>query len=374
MSSTVDAHVTASVRQANINNGNLSGCTTGLNFCGDQKIYSIAFCNSTSGGVIQQQIQCSNYDVKLCEAVPTVKPNSTSFWRDNSASTDLMISCKFNLDSMIVRCGEDNCKSTYFEIFDNNKCDGDDDCIPYTSYNAINENATFANIRQYLNTYGSNEFKSDNIQSLQDNLFPTLCFSPSNTCRNNSSTGIPMEKCSMIYSSSELGGLCFDWYVSQYNGLMAQRIDAYCNTYSTTDLQWWPDETGNVDPVYTEFSSNDCECVNRFSEPNYQLMRQSTNVIYNDACWYTVCIPDYNQLKPEITMFDPTCPSSICAQIVNVVNSSIGKDLNVNQYINCSTSTSVEQDLQKTFNSTLMIVIFIFVSVLILFLILLFAL
>lgn len=361
-------YVTATVRQNTRNAGEVTGCTVSFDYCQNrnQKIFTVQPCASTSSsGVPSQVLECAKLDENLCKAIPNVNPDSSSGWKTDSAYTDLLVSCNFSLEELIVRCNETNCRSQTFEIVDNVNCDDEQNkngCRDgmFYSYNAIDENATYANIKAYLNSYGTNEFRANNISSLQENLYPTLCFLPSNTCRDNSSTGVPMERCSMIYSSSELGGLCFDWYITQYNGLMAQRIDTYCNQYSSTELAWWPDKNGAVDPVYTEFSSNDCECVNRFSEPNYQIIREQSKVIFNDACWYTVCIPDYNQLKPEINMFDPSCPTTICAQIVNVVNSKVGRDINVNQYINCSTSYNIEQELQETFNSTLLIVVIIF--------------
>jgi len=321
-----------------------NGCITNLTFCQDQpnpqKIHNVTFCN-TLGNEISQIIECTTIQQELCDKVNGLR--TTAQWADNTMSMDLLVTCPFKVEDMIKTCQQTGgCGGAEtFEIIHT-----ENGVSQLTDYIAIDENATYEIIRQYLNTYGENEFQANNIQSLQNNLFPIICFQPTTVCRNNSSTGKPMERCSMIYSSSELGGLCFDWYMSDYSGLMAQRVDVYCSAFTGSDIQWWEDNNGERDPM-ADFISQDCECVNRFSNPTYQIIREASNVVFNDACWYKPCIPDFNQLKPEINMFSPTCPTTICAQIVNIVNSSIGGDLNVNQYINCSTNYSIEREIQE---------------------------
>ena len=369
----LDLTIRATVRQVTDNGGQISSkCTTDLNFCqedNNERIFSVSFCNTTDEQ-ISQIVRCAKLQTELCDGISGVDIERPGFatWKSNVPSTDLLLTCNFKSSDFLKLCDDTGeCEST-FKIIDNSV----DDYEPI-DYVAIDENATYKAVAEYMNVYGENEFQGNNIQSLRNNLFPTMCFVPTTTCRDNSSTGKPMELCSMIYSSSELGGLCFDWYLSEYNGLMAQRIDAYCSNFTERNIQWWPNEYGEVDPRYPEYSSNDCECVNRFSEPTYQIMREATNVVYNDACWYKVCIPDYNQLKPEINMFNPTCPSIICTQIVNIVNSTIGRDLNVNQYINCSTSYTIEQEIQERVKNVssmsigILLIIFIFLMIISLF-------
>jgi hypothetical protein len=362
-----DISVRATVRQTTCyGDCEPNPCDTKLDICSvdNNKIFNVQFCN-TQGSEISQSVTCTELNEELCSAIEDV-PGPIGVWSDNTPSIDLLITCNYKASDFVVYCEdpEGNCPST-FEIVQRGEEDTDDgDIYEIDDYDAIDEIETYKRIRQYLNTYGENEFQANNILAIQNNLYPFLCFQPTTVCRDNSATGVPMERCSMIYSSSELGGLCFDWYLSEYNGLMAQRIDTYCAQFTDPTIIWWEDANGERDPL-ADFSSQDCDCVNRFSNPTYQIMREATNVVFNDACWYKSCIPDYNQLKPEINMFNPTCPSTICAQIINVVNSSIGRDLNVNQYINCSTSYTLEQEIhesvQNVWSITIAILMLVFV-------------
>lgn len=90
-------------------------------------------------------------------------------------------------------------------------------------------------------------------------------------------------------------------------------------------------------------SAEECKCINRINDETYKLIKPS--VPTSDHCWYSECSAGSSARLLTTDMvksdyFTPeACPTAICSNILNVVNSSnidLGK---VKQITNCNIST-----------------------------------
>lgn len=263
-------------------------------------------------------------------------------------------------------------------------------------------------------------FAETNYDRLKELVFSEVCFKVSNQCRqdtvfraSNTRNGA-MPLCSTIHSTTPLGSLCNAWYSNHMDGVMERNIQnfciasigthpqsvgcqgdtvceetcaclKYCRRQLPTSDNESPANCDCDDPdtftVPDSFSCEaydqvpaDCQCVNRFSEPFYNELRDTINVVYPDGCWYTPCDNRSQQLMPN-TIFQQTqvCPTVICNSVSRVVldlEDSTGEtNVNIEQYVNCnisSTETTLSADalyFQQVYSSLQFTIIILIVFV-----------
>lgn len=353
--------LTTIVRQYEKVNANppVAGCSSSNLFCGDDdRVWATSACINADGALEpdKTQLNCTAIKPDICRLTDQITdPNPQ--WYSQSLVTQPIVECEFNVDDFVL-CKDDNGRTA---------------CTRSTSNMFLDTGASYEAIHEYIRKFGVGEFGDQNMNELFNNVLSKACFVPSDECRPDITTGSQMSKCSTINSSSDMGALCYDWYKSTYSPAMERRVNLYCEEYGKFGTQAiWPGDT-DWDKV-----SQDCMCALRLENPTYQTMRQTSTVVYPDACWFTPCIPDSIQLKPDITMFDPTCPTTVCQNIVTFIDNdgNVNNDPNVNidQYVNCApggTKTEIEAELSsESFKNT---VVVMFVIILVAFFLLLIA-
>lgn len=335
-------------------------CVKSFTECGPTKrVWSSSACSLEDRLVPDEMaVLCTGIEPTLCELVyrngegdPVIQPGK-GIWNPQSLPTQLVVDCAWAARDMVTCCDRDG-----------NPADPVS-CIitkPTPTW-FVNQEETYARIRSYLDQYGRGANAAENIQNLNDNVLSWVCFLPSLECRNDtvgitpgnleddSQAGLPltepMKMCSMVNSSTPMGALCYDYYRSNFNASMEWRVEQYCSTYGVRDGQpVYPQEDGNTDGWDSGDYTQDCLCSQRWGIPSYGQVRKATGVVYEDACWFRPCIPDSNQLKPDIGMFSPTCPTTICQNIVNSIinvddSENVVVDWDFSQYVNCSSGST----------------------------------
>lgn len=344
-------------------------CTVSNN---KQRTWEVGPCISTT--VIDPSaytLQCTSIQNDLCSLTwndaagnPVTKQGCPS-WAQNTYDTEPIVSCTFKYSDFLT------CKGTA------QTCEEENSIISVAAINA------------YTRKYGAGgDFSEQNMDSLYNNLLPAACFTPTTEDCKTDSYVIkdgeeinyhigPMQKCSMLNTTTELGSLCYDWYKSNYSPAMERLVGDYCETngvtFNASGEVIMPTpyfETGSWSKV-----SQDCLCVLRSNDKTYQEARSALGIVYADACWYKPCVPDTVQLKPDITMFDPSCPSYICSNIVNIVDKSNENEdtvinYNVQASINCGPAPTLAStstfDADKFKSSIRIVFIFIIIMFIVL--------
>jgi hypothetical protein len=311
-------------------------CTTNMNACGaDNRVWQVGSC--IENNVLNPEkvsLECTGIQPTICE-IDRAEIQGESEWYSQSLITQPLVQCTFKV-------------SDFYKCVDSSGA-----AAPCGLGTEIDTEGSYSAIRSYIDKYGTGEFAEQNMRELYNNVFPEVCFKKTDVCRVDGSLvdedGIPissnMDHCSTVNSSTDLGAICFDWYKTYYSPAMERRVVNYCDKEGT-DNSGFP-----VFPTDPDWStvSQDCLCSLRLSNPTYVQIRQATGVVYPDACWFTPCIPDSVQLKPDITMFNPSCPTTVCQNIINVISEGGegGFGGGVNQYINCSpTGTTAQVDAE----------------------------
>lgn len=277
-------------------------------FCSEnQKYWSMQPCPADP---LAYSAVCTDPDGALCE----IKDSATgeiftgdASWEPNRSATDLTVRCTY--------------PATFFLAQDEASVD-----------------VATPKIRAFMNQFVTGEFATENQNSIQDSLFPNLCFSTGCQCRfdpTNVSTEHPAGKqlcsCSTIHATTELGGMCNTWYKSTYGPAMENYVQRYAEQNPS-------------------LADNDLRCANRHQDLAYRQLVDSIGVATSPGCYWNACTPDAPQLKPSQFIMTPECPQSVCASIMSVINygDSSGSSYNVQQNVSCS---SVEAYEQATFDS-----------------------
>ena len=327
----MDGLVKAIARQYTKTDAPSKPCTNNIYTCGaNNRVWQVGACVDTDNILYPDKVslECTGIEPIICE-IDRGEIQGDSEWYSQSLITQPLVQCTFKV-SDFYKCVDPNGQSA-----------------PCGLGTEIDTDGSYSAIRSYIDKYGVGEFAEQNMRELYNNVFTEVCFKKTDVCRVDGSlsdqSGIPtssnMDHCSTINSSTELGATCFDWYKTYYSPAMERRVVNYCEKEGT-DNNGFPVLPG--DPAW-ENVSQDCLCSLRLSNPSYVDIRQSTGVVYPDACWFTPCIPDSVQLKPDITMFNPSCPTTVCQNILNVISSGTSLSGEVNQYINCSPSGTTSQ-------------------------------
>ncbi len=136
---------------------------------------------------------------------------------------------------------------------------------------------------------------------------------------------------SWFISSSDKGAMCRIW-----------DNDRSPNTEERNTHQKMKDSIKN-EWCKANPKAEECKCINRINDETYKLIKPS--VPTSDHCWYSECSAGSSARLLTTDMvksdyFTPeACPSAICSNIINVVNSSdidLGK---VQQITNCNINT-----------------------------------
>ncbi len=131
---------------------------------------------------------------------------------------------------------------------------------------------------------------SGSESQLRGVILPYFCAQRVKTCRNNSITGRPMPSCSRFMSTERDGEICRTW--KNENPLLADRaMTDYCNTYP---------------------NSLDCRCLQRFANPDFNLL--SPSISASPACWYRPCQEPESHLVTS-DLASQVCSSEVCNEI-----------------------------------------------------------
>jgi hypothetical protein len=159
--------------------------------------------------------------------------------------------------------------------------------------------------------------------------------------------------------------MCFDWYKTKYSPAIESMVWSYCDRFGKYDdkgvriipVPYDPNPASGAPPLDKHWAdvSQDCLCTLRNQTKEYRDLREFMGVVYQDACWYTPCTPDSVQLKSDVLMFNPACPTTICQNIVNIIDTkdlgddSSGNEINyyIQQSVNCAPSGSTTSELTK---------------------------
>lgn len=185
--------------------------------------------------------------------------------------------------------------------------------------------ATFQDLQsvlQFKSSFPTNP--SDPKDAYTYQILPQFCLTQTTECPENPATGVKMKNCSRFVSTN-LNDPCKGYLASlvdldsKDSGSRAdQALLQYCSVYNTPD----------------------CDCINRFVNPAYQVMSVGQNV-QNDACWWKPCqdVPDAptTYLVPKAL---PTCQVDnvqICNNVNIVVGgNSSGLTFNPTSYTSCT--------------------------------------
>lgn len=143
-----------------------------------------------------------------------------------------------------------------------------------------------------------------------------LCEIPVNFgCLVYPDTPTPLEKCSPIFSVSEIGDYCRGQFSKLTNGGRDTVMENFC--LKNEDAQ-------------------ECKCVNRAYDPDYQKLKLDNP--YSDSCWYIPCSNRFQYFVPSSFNVQTKCPQNIC-QIVYDIAQVHDVDINhIKNEINCDFS------------------------------------
>jgi len=168
-------------------------------------------------------------------------------------------------------------------------------------------------INAWLNVFGR-------TQEFNTVLMPAFCSQPSQEkrCPIDPLTDEPMNECSRLISTDAEGSLCRQWQ-STNPGLADAAAQNYCSTFT---------------------QSPDCLCYNRATvDPIYRAVEGEISNPTLDACWYRPCQNSPPYLIPPDQRIQPgSCPSTICQQVINFIDSP-NSNININvanEVISCS--------------------------------------
>ena len=139
-----------------------------------------------------------------------------------------------------------------------------------------------------------------------------LCETPVNFgCVNGNAS------CSPIFSVSEIGDYCRDQFSKLTAGGRDTVMENYCLRHE---------------------SSNECKCVNRALNTDYQKLKLGNP--YSDACWYIPCANRFQYFVPSEFNKTTKCPQNMC-QIVYDISKVHNVDIHdIENDINCDFSNS----------------------------------
>lgn len=205
---------------------------------------------------------------------------------------------------------------------------------------------------QGLNTW-INNFGGPGTSQYNNIIMPNFCAIPGDTnCQIDPDTGKPMENCSRLTATDQLGAVCANWCLLSGNeDLCNGTMTTYCSANDTPD----------------------CGCVSRSNNPVYQEVKPDLGFGVPDGCWYTPCtggnlVP---YMVPSTVVPAPgTCPQNICTQINTIINSGSGS-INIGeaqQVIDCPLNNTTTNGGSTFFtnNKDVVIIIIIIVAVIIL--------
>lgn len=124
-----------------------------------------------------------------------------------------------------------------------------------------------------------------------------------------------VEKCSPIFSVSEIGDYCRGQYSRLSDGDRDTVSENYC---------------------YRHPNVNECKCIMRSSNEDYKKLKIGNP--FSDSCWYIPCSNRFQYFVPSAFDVITKCPQNIC-QIVYDISKVHGVDLNnIKNDINCDFS------------------------------------
>ena len=219
---------------------------------------------------------------------------------------------------------------------------------------SVNDSVPIANIETYMglkgyNSFGNNEYQNLNLTEFYREILPTSCLFTTNIKCLPDFEGKPMNFCTYIHQDSDFGRICQNWY--KYSDQQAEvdaGIDKICSQGGST---------------YPE----DCECNRRYEDGDFSKVNATLNGVIPAACFWKPCLPSSNTLKKELER-NPVCPSNVCVQVVNIVNSD--PNINLDQRMNCSESSVASEAANMasiTTILTLMLVFFVIYFIILLF-------
>lgn len=181
---------------------------------------------------------------------------------------------------------------------------------------------TLENVLEFKNKFGTNPNDPKDAYTYQ--ILPLFCLTQTTECPENPATGFKMSHCSRFVSDNSndpcKGYLASLVDLDHKNGttLADQAFTSYC----------------------TAFNTPDCDCINRFTNPAYQIMSVGQNV-QNDSCWWAPCKDSVNNGSTYLVPSSlPPCNADnvLVCNNVNVVvgGNSSGLTFNPQLYTTCT--------------------------------------
>ena len=150
----------------------------------------------------------------------------------------------------------------------------------------------------------------EDMFGINEDLRVQYCIQQVNTCPE----GMTHNKCSRLKSTDDTGSFCRLWFEEQHPSVKTATIQDYCLVNET----------------------DDCKCVNRYKNSEYKKIKKSSP--YNDGCWFDACSnKDSIYLVPP-DLVNPTCPTQICQQILDIANANNVNVDNIKNEISCFNS------------------------------------
>lgn len=216
----------------------------------------------------------------------------------------------------------------------------DDDLTVTCSYDAASFTNNHSNIVAYYNYFGRNEFQGRNIE----NIYPVMddvCFQEmtDGACLPDYTKKHNMSKCARIFHNSDLGSICYNWYLDNPS-TTARGVDRYCEGRESND---------------------DCACYFKEDDEKFRLYKASMPGV-NPSCYWLACSPASNTLKKGEYEMNPVCPSTVCSQVAYISAENNITYASVNQQISCSeTFSTINDSTAKTMQRSISGIVFLFI-------------
>lgn len=191
------------------------------------------------------------------------------------------------------------------------------------------KNATYKDIQNFKTYYCDMYANQDACGRNYDEIMTKWCAAQvSENCPNDPMSGKQPPKCARYVtrnSTNDADGYhCRDWIESKKD---------------LTTKHKYLDAIGAI--YCMEYNTNECLCVNRGTNKNYQETKSSGAM--NDGCWWNPCVASANSqdfyfIPSEVdTRFNQTdmCPTNICASFMDVEGHNKTNVSHNKEYINC---------------------------------------